>query len=176
MARYLLVLAAMIMGCGQVSAEPGWRWVKVEPQDNHNPVSWVVTQGDADVAITGNHFHADLKLEDGPQISAHVIEGADLRLDGTLEHGKILATETIIGTDANPFKIHGVMTKSGSPFQTQRIVFSGDGTFLGLTRLVQIAPFRQNPKYCAYLKKQSASDKPAVADYNRKALADSGCP
>ncbi len=80
-----------------------WHWVMVGPGQ---PDSWATRQGVAkNVRFEGGKFHADL-------YDAKWIGGDPaIRLDGRIAQRRITATETLIGTDAEPQTFRGSLQK-----------------------------------------------------------------
>lgn len=116
-----------------------WHWIRVEPTDNHAPVTWNVSQGIAkNVEFAGRNFSADLYDMD---LKKYPGAGPAIRLKGSIANGKITAHDIYIGTDARPEPFHGTIRKlhlTGNG-ETDRIILSGEwaNAFIGITRLAK---------------------------------------
>jgi len=119
----------------------GWRWIEVRPRDFAIPVTWDVEQGTAkNVEFVGKEFTADLFTLD---LRVYPKASPDILLKGTIRNGKIIATATYLGTEADPETFRGTVQKIavGNGWVTERITLNETGwSFIGITRLVRIEP------------------------------------
>jgi hypothetical protein len=118
----------ILMNPGIVS-DTRWHWIEVEA----NLGGWSIRKGTGSVQIDGRQFHAE--LSPNPESS-----GANLSLQGVVQQGSVNATETLLGTDANPTTVLGaVHTQALGGMVEERITFhggqSGEASYLGLYRL-----------------------------------------
>ena len=107
-----------------------WHWIEVEA----SPDGWRITRGTATVQLNGRHFSADL------QLNPNEPSGANINLQGSVEHGVIHAMEILLNTDADPAAVSGtIVSQPHGDMLAQRITFrggqSGETSYLSLYRL-----------------------------------------
>jgi hypothetical protein len=108
-----------------------WHWIIVWPNAQTN---WTVDQGIAKVDIHGDKFTA-------------VTKKGDFILKGSISGNRVTAVGTVIGTEVDPFTLHGdiqkVRTRLSDPsngWGWDRISLTAPGGFyVGLNRAVRSA-------------------------------------
>ena len=125
-----LLLCSMLL-CGQMAfSVDHWRWVKA----TNTTSGWSLSQGDAEVAISGEHFEAKLFSDSGKQIVAS--------LKGTLQKEKITAREQVSDSDFSGSTYHGTLARKSWPafagtIGAESITLSDGWGMIGLQRSVQ---------------------------------------
>jgi hypothetical protein len=107
-----------------------WHWVKATNTSN----GWSVAQGDAEVAISGDHFEARLLSDSGNQIVSS--------LEGTIRKGNITAKERISNSDFDGSTYNGTLSKKNWPefagtSGAESITLSDGWGMIGLRRSIQ---------------------------------------
>ena len=103
-----------------------WQWVKAK-----NTISgWSVSQGHADVVISGEHFEASLFSESGGQIAF---------LKGTIQKGHVTAKERVSASDFSGSTYHGKLARKRWPDSAgttgaESITLSDGWGMIGLSR------------------------------------------
>jgi hypothetical protein len=122
-----------------------WHWIQVEA----GVKGWHITRGTGTVQINGRHFRADLQLA-----------GANLLLRGSVQHGRVHATETFLNTDATPAAITGkILSQPRGDMLEQRVTFrrgqSGETSYLTLYRLDAPQTFTASTKRTGFRRSES---------------------
>jgi hypothetical protein len=82
------VLLLALLSCAfAFGADREWHWVKA----TNTIKGWSVSQGDAEVVITGDQFRVTLFSDSGKNVQSS--------LKGTIHNGKITTSETVAGSD-----------------------------------------------------------------------------
>jgi hypothetical protein len=79
-----------------------WQWVRAE----NTTQGWIISQGDADVVISGEHFKATLFAGSGKETVSS--------LEGTIHNGKITVIETA-PSDFTGSKYNGTLVQKNWP-------------------------------------------------------------
>jgi hypothetical protein len=119
----VLLSSVMAFGVNQ------WQWVKAT-----NTLSgWSVSQGQAEVVISGQHFEAKLFSDSCAQIAL---------LKGTIQNGNVTAKERISASDFSDSTYHGQLTrkrwpKSAGTTSAESITLSDGWGMIGLSRSME---------------------------------------
>ena len=127
--RTVLLCSVLVYGTLAFGGNP-WHWVKT----TNTTSGWLVSQGTAEVMISGEHFEAKLFSDSDNQIVSS--------LDGTIQKGKIAAKERVSNSDFSGSTYHGKLaTKKWIEFAgtsgAESITLSDGWGMIGLARNVE---------------------------------------
>jgi len=127
--RTLLLWSVLLYGATAFAGDH-WRWIKATNTTN----GWSVSQGEAEVTISGEHFEAKLFSDSGNQIASS--------LHGTIQKGSITAKEQVPNSDFSRSMYHGTLAKKNWPNfagtkGAEAITLSDGWGMIGLQRSVQ---------------------------------------
>ena len=120
----LLVSAAFAFG-----ADREWHWVKA----TNTIKGWSISQGDAEVVITGGQVRVTLFSDSDKTIQSS--------LKGTIRNGKIVASETVANSDYSGSTFHGTFerkrwTEVAGTTGAESITLSDGWGMIGVTRSI----------------------------------------
>lgn len=123
--RNLLVLSLLLSSLTAFGADR-WQWVKA----NNNTGGWSLSQGFAEVVVSGEHFEAKLFSDSGEQTEL---------LTGTIQKGTVTAKERILASDFSGSTYQGKLAKKRWPQFSgtsggESITLSDGWNMIGLTR------------------------------------------
>jgi hypothetical protein len=127
---FSVLLLAVLSGAFAFGAEREWHWVKA----TNTIEGWSVSQGDAEVIITGDQFRVTLFSESGKTVQSS--------LKGTIRNGKIATSETVANSDYSGSTYRGTFERkrwnevAGST-GAESITLSDGWGMIGLTRSIQ---------------------------------------
>src|SRR5271155_114188 len=84
---FSVLLLALLSGAFVFGADREWHWIKA----TNTIKGWSVSQGDAEVVITGDQLRVTLFSGSGKAVQSS--------LKGTIHNGKIAASETVANSD-----------------------------------------------------------------------------
>src|SRR5580765_5876695 len=91
---FFALVLALLSGVSAFGADREWHWVKA----TNTIKGWSISQGDAEVVVTGDQFRVTL-FSDGKTVQS--------TLKGTIHNEKIAATETVANSDYSGSKYLG---------------------------------------------------------------------
>lgn len=126
--RTLLLCFVLLCGTMAFGADR-WHWVKA----TNTTDGWSVSQGDAEVIVSGGRFEAKLFFGSGNQIVSS--------LQGTIQNGNITAKERISASDFSDSTYRGTLAKKMWPESAgskgaESITLSDGWGMIGLRRTV----------------------------------------
>jgi len=127
LAFFALVLA-LLSSVSAFGADPEWHWVKA----TNTIKGWSISQGDAEVVVTGNQFRVTL-FSDGGTVQS--------TLKGTIHNEKIAATEMVANSDYSGSKYRGTFERKSwnevaGTTGAESITLSDGWGMIGITRSV----------------------------------------
>jgi hypothetical protein len=127
--RVLMFSLLLLSGAFAFGAGREWHWVKA----TNTIKGWSVSQGDAEVAITGGQFRVTLFSDSNKTVQSS--------LKGTIHNGKIVARETVANSDYSGSTFQGTFERkrwdefSGTT-GAESITLSDGWGMIGLTRSI----------------------------------------
>src|SRR6266852_448522 len=123
------LLLALLSGALALGADREWHWVKA----TNTIKGWSVSQGDAEVGITGDQFRVTLFSDSGKTVQSS--------LKGTIHNGKIAASETVANSDYSGSRYRGTFEKKrwnevAGTTGAESITLSDGWGMIGLTRSI----------------------------------------
>jgi len=115
------VLALFAAPCAAQDYPQPWHWIVMAPDDQ---AGWKTQEGEnAELTLNGNRFSASL-------------DGGAILLKGSVHGARVVATETVVGTDASPMTFHGEwqrsrtrLTDASNGWGSDRISLTAPGGF-----------------------------------------------
>jgi hypothetical protein len=125
-----LLLCFLLLHVAMAFAGDHWRWVKA----TNTTHGWSVSQGDAEVRISGEHFEAKLFSDSGNQVISS--------LQGTIQKGNIAAKERVSKSDFSGSTYRGTLARKSWPelagtTGAESITLSDGWGMIGLQRSLQ---------------------------------------
>jgi hypothetical protein len=125
---FFALMLALLSGASAFGTDREWHWVKA----TNTIKGWSVSQGDAEVVITGDQFRVTL-FSDGNTIQS--------ALKGTIHNKKIAATERVANSDYSGSTYRGTFERKtwnevAGTTGAESITLSDGWGMIGLTRSI----------------------------------------
>jgi hypothetical protein len=125
--RVLMFFMLLLSGTFALGADREWHWVKA----TNTIQGWSISQGDAEVVITGGQFRVTLFSIPDKTLQSSI--------KGTIHNGKIVASETVAASDYSGSTFRGTFKrKKWDEFSgttgAESITLSDGWGMIGLTR------------------------------------------
>jgi hypothetical protein len=124
--RKLICVFLLLLPHSAWAGDDSWHWVKAE----NNTSDWRVLEGEADILVAGDKFHAKLFSR-----GSHDVQ---IELSGTIRGRQVTALESVQGTDGEAATYRGHVSRSSwKPVQgnsgVETITLSDGWSMIGIT-------------------------------------------